>query len=50
MAMTSFDAQIHLLNLMAAACFAREAFKRLFKEVELASSKEDATCAANAAP
>jgi hypothetical protein len=31
-----------------AACFAREAFKRLFKEVELASSREDATCAANA--
>jgi hypothetical protein len=48
MAMKSFDAQIHLLNLMAAACFAREAFKRLFKEVELASSKEDAACAANA--
>ena len=48
MAITSFDAQVHLLNLMAAACFAREAFKRLFKEVELASSKEDATCAANA--
>jgi hypothetical protein len=47
-AMASFDAQIHLLNLMAAECFAREAFKRRFKEVELASSKEDATCAANA--
>jgi hypothetical protein len=48
MAITSFDAQVHLLNLMATACFAREAFKRLFKEVELASSKEGATCAANA--
>jgi hypothetical protein len=47
-ALASVKAQAHLLNLLAAACFAREAFKRLFKEVELGSSKEDATCAANA--
>jgi hypothetical protein len=47
-AMASFESHIHLLNLMAATWFAQKAFKRLFKEVELASSKEDATCATNA--
>jgi hypothetical protein len=36
------------MNLIAAAWFAQKAFERLFKEVELASSREDATCAANA--
>jgi hypothetical protein len=48
MAMASLGALIHILNLIAAAWFAQKAFKRLFKEVELASSREDATCAANA--
>jgi hypothetical protein len=48
MAMAFFAAQIHILNLIAAAWFAQKAFKRLFKEVELASSREDATCAAHA--
>jgi hypothetical protein len=48
MAMASFGALIHILNIIAAAWFAQKAFKRLFKEVELASSREDATCAANA--
>jgi hypothetical protein len=32
MAMASFGAQIHILNLIAAAWFAQKAFKRLFKE------------------
>jgi len=48
MVMASFDAQIHMMNLIAAAWFAQKAFKRLFEEVELASSREYATCAANA--
>ena len=47
-ALVSLEAQIHVLNLMAAAWFAQKAFERLFKEVELASSTEEATCAANA--
>jgi hypothetical protein len=38
MAMAFFAAHIHILNLIAAAWFAQKAFKRLFKEVELASS------------
>jgi hypothetical protein len=48
MAMASLGALIHMMNLIAEAWFAQRAFKRLFKEVELASSREDATCAANA--
>jgi hypothetical protein len=48
MAMASCSAQIHVLNLMAAAWFAQKAFKRLFKEAELANSTEYATCAAHA--
>jgi hypothetical protein len=48
MAMASCDAQIHMMNLMAAAWFAQKAFERLFKEAELASSTEYAMCAANA--
>ena len=36
MAMASLGALIHMINLIAAAWFAQKAFKRLFKEVELA--------------
>jgi hypothetical protein len=48
MVMASCDAQIHVLNLMAATWFSQQAFERLFKEAELASSTEYATCAAHA--
>jgi len=46
MVIASYDAQIHVLNLMAATWFSQQAFTRLFKEAELASSTEYATCAA----
>jgi len=48
MVMASCDVQIHALNLMAATWFSQKAFERLFKEAELASSTEYATCAAHA--
>jgi|GEM_PF-1355149 len=47
-ALVSLEAQIHMLNIMAATWAAQQSFRRLFKEVELASSTEEATCAANA--
>jgi hypothetical protein len=40
MAMASFGAQIHILNLIAAAWFAQKAFKRLFKCAAHAESME----------
>jgi hypothetical protein len=48
MVIASYDAQIHVLNRMAATWFSQQAFTRLFKEAELASSTEYATCAAEA--
>jgi hypothetical protein len=47
-ALVSLEAQIHMLNIMAATWAAQQSFRRPFKEVELASSTEEATCAANA--
>jgi hypothetical protein len=47
-ALASFKAQTHLLNMLAVTLFVQRSFTRLFKEVELASSTEYATCAANA--
>ena len=46
-ALASFEAQIQLLNILA-TWIAQQSYNRLFKEAELGSSTEYATCAANA--